>query len=252
MSGLDVVVLANKDYVEEQYRRYRADPQLRRRALGALLRRLRAGADGTATAPRPTASRRPARATAAPATGAGRARRRRLRPGPLLPRARSPGRAPEPARAEARRPSAARAVGVRLRRRPTSIASSSARSFRGCAAATAARADRAPAGDLLPARSASSTCTSRTASSGCGSRSAWSRRSNQPELTRRRAACASSTSSSLAEGFEQFLQVRYPTAKRFSLEGGDALIPLLDTLVEEAGDARRRGDGASACRTAGA
>ncbi|MCC6766392.1 MAG: 2-oxoglutarate dehydrogenase E1 component [Deltaproteobacteria bacterium] len=39
----------------------------------------------------------------------------------------------------------------------------------------------------------------------------------------------------LAEGFEQFLQLRYTTAKRFSLEGGDALIPLLDTLVEEAG-----------------
>jgi 2-oxoglutarate dehydrogenase E1 component len=38
-----------------------------------------------------------------------------------------------------------------------------------------------------------------------------------------------------AEGFEQFLQVRYPTAKRFSLEGGEALIPLLDTMVEEGG-----------------
>jgi 2-oxoglutarate dehydrogenase E1 component len=38
-----------------------------------------------------------------------------------------------------------------------------------------------------------------------------------------------------AEGLEQFLQLRYPTAKRFSLEGGDALIPLLDTLFEEAG-----------------
>jgi 2-oxoglutarate dehydrogenase E1 component len=38
-----------------------------------------------------------------------------------------------------------------------------------------------------------------------------------------------------AEGFEQFLQVRYPTAKRFSLEGADALIPLLDELVEQAG-----------------
>jgi 2-oxoglutarate dehydrogenase E1 component len=37
-----------------------------------------------------------------------------------------------------------------------------------------------------------------------------------------------------AEGFEQFLQIRYPTAKRFSLEGGDALIPLLRTLLEEA------------------
>jgi 2-oxoglutarate dehydrogenase E1 component len=36
-----------------------------------------------------------------------------------------------------------------------------------------------------------------------------------------------------AEGFEQFLQLRYPTAKRFSLEGGEALIPLLDTLIED-------------------
>jgi 2-oxoglutarate dehydrogenase E1 component len=40
----------------------------------------------------------------------------------------------------------------------------------------------------------------------------------------------------VAEGFEQFLQLRYPTAKRFSLEGGEALIPLLDTLVEEGGE----------------
>jgi len=36
-----------------------------------------------------------------------------------------------------------------------------------------------------------------------------------------------------AEGFEQFLQARYPTAKRFSLEGADALIPLLEVLIEE-------------------
>ncbi len=35
-----------------------------------------------------------------------------------------------------------------------------------------------------------------------------------------------------AEGLEQFFQQRYPTAKRFSLEGGDALVPLLLTLVE--------------------
>ena len=58
--------------------------------------------------------------------------------------------------------------------------------------------------------------------------------SNRPELTaddRRRVL----DDLVLAEGFEQFLQIRYPTAKRFSLEGGDALIPLLDMLVEEAG-----------------
>ncbi len=39
----------------------------------------------------------------------------------------------------------------------------------------------------------------------------------------------------VAEGFEQFLQLRYPTAKRFSLEGGESLIPALDALVEEGG-----------------
>ncbi len=39
-----------------------------------------------------------------------------------------------------------------------------------------------------------------------------------------------------AEGFEQFLQVRYPTAKRFSLEGSDSLVPILDALVEAGGD----------------
>ena len=34
-----------------------------------------------------------------------------------------------------------------------------------------------------------------------------------------------------AEGLEQFFQVKYPTAKRFSLEGSDALIPLLHGLI---------------------
>jgi len=36
-----------------------------------------------------------------------------------------------------------------------------------------------------------------------------------------------------AEGFEQFLQVRYPTGKRFSLEGSESLIPLLEVLIED-------------------
>jgi 2-oxoglutarate dehydrogenase E1 component len=35
-----------------------------------------------------------------------------------------------------------------------------------------------------------------------------------------------------AEEFEQFLHTRYIGQKRFSLEGGESLIPLLDTLVE--------------------
>jgi 2-oxoglutarate dehydrogenase E1 component len=36
-----------------------------------------------------------------------------------------------------------------------------------------------------------------------------------------------------AELFEQFLGIRYAGQKRFSLEGGEALIPLLDALVDE-------------------
>lgn len=38
-----------------------------------------------------------------------------------------------------------------------------------------------------------------------------------------------------AEGFERFLQVKYVGQKRFSIEGGEALIPLLDTIVEDLG-----------------
>jgi 2-oxoglutarate dehydrogenase E1 component len=35
-----------------------------------------------------------------------------------------------------------------------------------------------------------------------------------------------------AEGLEQFFATRYPTAKRFSLEGSDALIPMLHALID--------------------
>jgi len=38
-----------------------------------------------------------------------------------------------------------------------------------------------------------------------------------------------------AEGFERFLHTRYVAQKRFSVEGGDALIPMLDSLILEAG-----------------
>ncbi len=38
-----------------------------------------------------------------------------------------------------------------------------------------------------------------------------------------------------AETFDQFLQTKYVGQKRFSLEGAEALIPLLDTIVEDAG-----------------
>jgi len=38
----------------------------------------------------------------------------------------------------------------------------------------------------------------------------------------------------LADGFEEFLNTRYPGQKRFSLEGAGALVPMLDRLVETA------------------
>ncbi|MEN8213413.1 MAG: 2-oxoglutarate dehydrogenase E1 component [Pseudomonadota bacterium] len=41
-----------------------------------------------------------------------------------------------------------------------------------------------------------------------------------------------------AEGLERYLHSRYVGQKRFSLEGGDSLIPLLDELIQRAGRAR--------------
>jgi 2-oxoglutarate dehydrogenase E1 component len=56
---------------------------------------------------------------------------------------------------------------------------------------------------------------------------------NRPELTpeERRAILERLVA---AEMFEQFLQMRFTGQRRYSLEGGEALIPLLDTLVEDA------------------
>ena len=39
-----------------------------------------------------------------------------------------------------------------------------------------------------------------------------------------------------AEGLERYLHTKYVGQKRFSLEGGDSLIPMLDDVVREAGD----------------
>ena len=39
-----------------------------------------------------------------------------------------------------------------------------------------------------------------------------------------------------AEGLERYLHTRYVGQKRFSLEGGDSLIPLMDVLVNQSGN----------------
>ncbi|MCM2312852.1 MAG: 2-oxoglutarate dehydrogenase E1 component [Steroidobacteraceae bacterium] len=39
----------------------------------------------------------------------------------------------------------------------------------------------------------------------------------------------------MAEGLERYLATRYPAQKRFSLEGGDSLIPLLEDLIQASG-----------------
>ena len=41
----------------------------------------------------------------------------------------------------------------------------------------------------------------------------------------------------VAEAFEMFLQTKYVGQRRFSLEGGESLIPLLDAVLTEAADA---------------
>jgi len=43
-----------------------------------------------------------------------------------------------------------------------------------------------------------------------------------------------------AEEFERFLHTRYAGQKRFSLEGGESLIPMLDALIQHAGSAGTR------------
>src|SRR5262249_33655425 len=60
-------------------------------------------------------------------------------------------------------------------------------------------------------------------------------RRNQPNLARRQKLRVL-MNLHFAELFEQFLHRRYVGQKRFSLEGAETLIPILDAIVEKAAD----------------
>ena len=93
------------------------------------------------------------------------------------------------------------------------------------------RADRHPPRRPTAGRSASSTCTSATPRSATGSRSGWSRSGTGPQfdLKKKRRIIYKLNA---AELFETFLHTHYVGQKRFSLEGGEMLIPLLDAVIE--------------------
>ena len=53
------------------------------------------------------------------------------------------------------------------------------------------------------------------------------------------------------EAFERFLHRTFPGKTRFSIEGLDMLVPILDEIICEVGRRRARGTRCSAWRTAG-
>ena len=90
---------------------------------------------------------------------------------------------------------------------------------------------RHPARRVRRARSASSTCTSRSPTRRSGS-SATSRAPSADVSTEDQRRILERLNA--AEAFEAFLQRKYLGQKRFSLEGAESLIPMLDALLEHA------------------
>jgi 2-oxoglutarate dehydrogenase complex dehydrogenase (E1) component-like enzyme len=74
---------------------------------------------------------------------------------------------------------------------------------------------------------------------------------NRLELTRDEQVRVLLTKLTDAEIFEQFIHKKFLGAKRFSLEGGESLIPLIDLALELAGE-QGVTEASSAWRTAGA
>ena len=73
-----------------------------------------------------------------------------------------------------------------------------------------------------------STCTSPTRRRSAGSRSGWSATLAKPQYDAGSRSCILERLTA-AESLERYLHTRYVGQKRFSREGGETLIPLLDT-----------------------
>ena len=99
---------------------------------------------------------------------------------------------------------------------------------------------RDPEGDVLPDRRRRVHAHADIAGRGSGWPSGWSRAATGPEPGLRQKHRTLMTLHQ-AELFEKFLHTKYVGQKRFSLEGGETLIPMLDAIVETGPVARREG-----------
>ncbi len=84
------------------------------------------------------------------------------------------------------------------------------------------------------APSVSSTCTSRSRSRRTGSRRASRRRRSRSTAAQQRRILERLNA---AEAYEGFIHTKYLGQKRFSLEGAECLIPMLDAVLTDAADA---------------
>jgi hypothetical protein len=221
LSGFGV----NAGLVEEIRQRYEVDPTSVHESWTGLFEgrpadeaAAAAGVRDVLGAVRPAAARGQARARAAP--------------DPRLPRPRPPHRRDRPARQRRLLLPGARSGPLRLRYTTTSTAPSSPAT---CRAARSRRCARSWLGCAPPtaARSASSTptCRIRGARSGCASAS---RRARTPPAFDTGDRLRILEKLAEAELFERFLHTKFLGQKRFSLEGAESLIPLLDAIVEDA------------------
>jgi 2-oxoglutarate dehydrogenase E1 component len=83
-------------------------------------------------------------------------------------------------------------------------------------------------------RSASSSCTFPIRKRRPGSRNA-SKARTRASISRRKARRPSCQKLIEAEGFEQFIDVKYKGTKRFGLDGGESLIPALEQIIKRGG-----------------